>query len=120
MVQIAIFYPSVTSLQSIWLIFGSPVIKGAFTSLYLFSGVGLVLKELASAGQAENTLVIYTSDNAIPFPAGRTNLYDSGESYTITRYLNPKYLNQMNYDNLLLLIRHEINSNVVNIVSPYF
>ena len=26
----------------------------------------------------ENTLVIYTSDNGIPFPNGRTNLYDSG------------------------------------------
>lgn len=41
-------------------------------------GVGLVLKELASAGMDNNTLIIYTSDNAIPFPAGRTNLYDSG------------------------------------------
>jgi len=41
-------------------------------------GVGLVLKELASAGFEENTLVIYTSDNGIPFPSGRTNLYDPG------------------------------------------
>lgn len=44
----------------------------------MVSGVGLVLKELASAGVDNNTLIIYTSDNAIPFPAGRTNLYDSG------------------------------------------
>ncbi|ROT78091.1 putative N-sulfoglucosamine sulfohydrolase isoform X1 [Penaeus vannamei] len=27
---------------------------------------------------AQDTLVIYTSDNGIPFPAGRTNLYDPG------------------------------------------
>lgn len=46
--------------------------------LSMILGVGLVLKELASAGMDNNTLIIYTSDNAIPFPAGRTNLYDSG------------------------------------------
>ncbi|XP_043280801.1 N-sulphoglucosamine sulphohydrolase [Venturia canescens] len=44
----------------------------------LDQGVGLVLKELEKAGYKNNTLVIYTSDNGIPFPNGRTNLYDSG------------------------------------------
>lgn len=44
----------------------------------LDQGVGLVLKELAAAGYAEDTLVIYTSDNGPPFPSGRTNLYDPG------------------------------------------
>ena len=28
-----------------------------------------------------DTLVIYSSDNGIPFPSGRTNLYDSGLVY---------------------------------------
>lgn len=42
------------------------------------AGVGLVLKELENAGELNNTLVIYTSDNGIPFAGGRTNLYDSG------------------------------------------
>lgn len=46
----------------------------------LDQGVGLVLQELKRAGFDKNTLVILTSDNAIPFPAGRTNLYDSGLS----------------------------------------
>ncbi|XP_077184323.1 N-sulfoglucosamine sulfohydrolase isoform X3 [Paroedura picta] len=41
-------------------------------------GIGLVLEELHSAGFGNNTLVIYTSDNGIPFPSGRTNLYWSG------------------------------------------
>ncbi|KAM7145907.1 N-sulfoglucosamine sulfohydrolase [Macrochelys suwanniensis] len=41
-------------------------------------GVGLVLEELRSAGLHNTTLVIYTSDNGIPFPSGRTNLYWSG------------------------------------------
>lgn len=43
-----------------------------------FLGVGLILEELENAGLKNNTLVIYTSDNGIPFPNGRTNLYDSG------------------------------------------
>lgn len=42
------------------------------------SGVGLILKELENSGHLNDTLVIYTSDNGIPFPNGRTNLYDSG------------------------------------------
>ncbi|XP_043790207.1 N-sulphoglucosamine sulphohydrolase isoform X2 [Apis laboriosa] len=39
---------------------------------------GLILKELEDAGFKDNTLVIYTSDNGIPFPNGRTNLYEPG------------------------------------------
>ncbi|XP_076288464.1 N-sulfoglucosamine sulfohydrolase isoform X2 [Lasioglossum baleicum] len=44
----------------------------------LDQGVGLVLKELEDAGFKNNTLVMYTSDNGIPFPNGRTNLHDPG------------------------------------------
>ncbi|XP_007539067.3 N-sulphoglucosamine sulphohydrolase isoform X2 [Erinaceus europaeus] len=41
-------------------------------------GIGLVLQELQGAGVLNNTLVIFTSDNGIPFPSGRTNLYWPG------------------------------------------
>lgn len=44
----------------------------------LDQGVGLMLEELKRAGFEENTLVIYSSDNGIPFPYGRTNLLDPG------------------------------------------
>ncbi|XP_052740325.1 N-sulphoglucosamine sulphohydrolase isoform X2 [Bicyclus anynana] len=44
----------------------------------LDQGVALVLKELEAAGHQDDTLVMYTSDNGIPFPSGRTNLYDAG------------------------------------------
>ncbi|ENN73961.1 hypothetical protein YQE_09462, partial [Dendroctonus ponderosae] len=44
----------------------------------LDEGVGLILKELENAGYSDNTLVMFSSDNGIPFPNGRTNLYDSG------------------------------------------
>lgn len=38
----------------------------------------MILKEIEAAGDADDTLVIYTSDNGIPFPSGRTNFYDPG------------------------------------------
>ncbi|XP_063443792.1 N-sulphoglucosamine sulphohydrolase-like [Mytilus trossulus] len=44
----------------------------------LDQGIGLVLRELEIAGYLDDTLILYTSDNGIPFPNGRTNLYDSG------------------------------------------
>ncbi|XP_042198521.1 N-sulphoglucosamine sulphohydrolase isoform X2 [Callorhinchus milii] len=44
----------------------------------LDQGIGLVLKELREAGHQDDTLVIYSSDNGVPFPNGRTNLYRSG------------------------------------------
>lgn len=46
----------------------------------LFLGIGLVLGELEKHGVLQDTLVIYTSDNGVPFPSGRTNLYDPGMS----------------------------------------
>ena len=44
----------------------------------LDQGIGLMLQLLKEFAFEENTLVIYTSDNGIPFPNGRTNLYDPG------------------------------------------
>uniref|UniRef100_A0AAQ5ZI49 Sulfatase N-terminal domain-containing protein n=1 Tax=Amphiprion ocellaris TaxID=80972 RepID=A0AAQ5ZI49_AMPOC len=44
----------------------------------LDQGIGLVLQELREAGYENDTLIIYSSDNGIPFPNGRTNLYQSG------------------------------------------
>ena len=41
-------------------------------------GIGLLLQLLKEFDVEQNTLVVYTSDNGIPFPNGRTNLYDSG------------------------------------------
>lgn len=42
------------------------------------AGIGLVLQELRDAGYENDTLIVYSSDNGIPFPNGRTNLYRSG------------------------------------------
>jgi N-sulfoglucosamine sulfohydrolase len=41
-------------------------------------GVGMVLKALEESGQLDNTLIIFLSDNGIPFPGAKTNLYAAG------------------------------------------
>ncbi|KAK2569718.1 N-sulfoglucosamine sulfohydrolase [Acropora cervicornis] len=46
----------------------------------LDQGIGLLLDEFRQAGFEDNTLIIYSSDNGIPFPTGRTNLLDPGMS----------------------------------------
>ncbi|XP_043505963.1 N-sulphoglucosamine sulphohydrolase [Polistes fuscatus] len=65
----------------------------------LDQGIGLILKELEDAGYKDNTLVIYTSDNGIPFPNGRTNLYDSGiaEPMMISSPIHKDRRNQVTY-----------------------
>jgi N-sulfoglucosamine sulfohydrolase len=40
--------------------------------------VGVILSMVEKAGELENTLVVITSDNGMPFPRAKTNLYDSG------------------------------------------
>ena len=44
----------------------------------LDQGVGLILRALQESGQDRNTLVIYVSDNGIPFAGAKTSLYDAG------------------------------------------
>lgn len=44
----------------------------------LDSGVGMLLEALRTTGHAEDTLIIYLSDNGRPFPGAKTTLYDAG------------------------------------------
>lgn len=44
----------------------------------LDSGVGMLMDALARTGHAEDTLVIFLSDNGRPFPGAKTNLYGPG------------------------------------------
>jgi len=44
----------------------------------LDQGIGFLLEALQRSGRADNTLVIYLSDNGIAFPGAKTNLYDPG------------------------------------------
>jgi N-sulfoglucosamine sulfohydrolase len=42
------------------------------------AGIGKVIEYLRSSGRYEQTLIIYISDNGIPFPGAKTTIYDSG------------------------------------------
>ena len=46
----------------------------------IFIGVGLVIEEIHKAGMADDTLIIFSSDNGISFPNGRTNMYEPGNN----------------------------------------
>lgn len=63
----------------------------------LDQGLGLVLQELKNAGFYDDTLVIYSSDNGIPFPTGRTNLLDPGmaEPFLVSSPLNKERWGQI-------------------------
>jgi N-sulfoglucosamine sulfohydrolase len=71
----------------------------------LDQGVGLVLQELKDSGHEDDTLVIYSSDNGIPFPNGRTNFYDSGiaEPMLISSPLHTERRYQVTYSLTSLL-----------------
>lgn len=40
--------------------------------------LGKILQQLQTAGRLQNTLIVVTGDNGIPFPRAKTTLYDSG------------------------------------------
>jgi N-sulfoglucosamine sulfohydrolase len=44
----------------------------------LDQGVGLLVDLLKETGKWEDTLILFISDNGIPFPGAKTTLYDSG------------------------------------------
>jgi N-sulfoglucosamine sulfohydrolase len=44
----------------------------------LDQGVGFMLDALKQTKQTDNTLVIFLSDNGVPFPGAKTTLYDAG------------------------------------------
>jgi N-sulfoglucosamine sulfohydrolase len=60
-----------------------PEVRQDFAEYYqsasrLDHGVGLMLKLLEETKRADDTLVIFLSDNGIPFPGAKTTLYDAG------------------------------------------
>jgi N-sulfoglucosamine sulfohydrolase len=60
-----------------------PEVRGELAEQYqavsrMDQGVGLVVEELKKSGRYEDTLIVYISDNGIPFPGAKTTLYDPG------------------------------------------
>ncbi len=62
---------------------GLPAVRADLAQYYeslsrLDTGVGMILDALAASGRADETLVLFLSDNGRPFPGAKTNLYDPG------------------------------------------
>jgi N-sulfoglucosamine sulfohydrolase len=61
----------------------TPDVRGDLADYYqsvsrMDHGVGLLMKVLRDTNVADDTLVIFISDNGIPFPGAKTTLYDAG------------------------------------------
>jgi N-sulfoglucosamine sulfohydrolase len=61
----------------------SPATRGDLLDYYfevqrLDREAGEIIATLEAAGQLDNTVVIFTSDNGMPFPRAKANLYDDG------------------------------------------
>lgn len=61
----------------------TPATRGDIAAMYtsfnrMDQGIGLFMKELETSGHLDDTLVLWTSDNGIPFPGAKTNLYEPG------------------------------------------
>jgi N-sulfoglucosamine sulfohydrolase len=60
-----------------------PAVRADLANYYeslsrLDSGVGMLVEMLARTGHADDTLIVFLSDNGRPFPGAKTNLYDPG------------------------------------------
>lgn len=60
-----------------------PVVRGDMLDYFLEvewfdAQVGAILKHLEVLGELDNTLVVFTSDNGMPFPRAKANLYEYG------------------------------------------
>ncbi|XP_072168361.1 N-sulphoglucosamine sulphohydrolase-like [Diadema setosum] len=54
-------------------------IAAQYTSMSrLDAGIGMLLRELERTGHLDDTLIIYSGDNGIPFPNAKTTLYEMG------------------------------------------
>lgn len=61
----------------------NPAVRAELAEYYesanrLDQGVGFMLDVLRETQQIDNTLVVFVSDNGIPFPNAKTNLYEAG------------------------------------------
>eukprot|EP00505_MAST-04D_sp_SCG-Rhode-Island_P005625 Stramenopile-MAST_4_protein_5625 len=46
----------------------------------LDTGIGVIMNELEQEGVLNETLILFFSDNGIPFPSGKTNLFEQGQA----------------------------------------
>lgn len=68
---------------------------------YFDKQLGRMLRMMENRGELENTLVVVTSDNGMPFPRSKTNLYDSGVRLPLAVQWQAKFPGGKAYDALV-------------------
>ena len=64
---------------------------------------GEIIRTLESAGQLDNTIVVFTSDNGMPFPRAKANLYDGGTHVPLAIRFPPKAAAGSSVDGFVVL-----------------
>jgi len=71
LVEVPEFWPDVPFVQS-------DILDYYYEIMWFDTHVGSMLEKLEEIGELDNTIVIVTSDNGMPFPRAKVNLYDWG------------------------------------------
>ena len=70
-IQVPAFWPDAPEIRN-------DILDYAFEIQRMDRDMGAVIKTLEAAGELDHTLIIFTSDNGMPFPRAKANLYDQG------------------------------------------
>lgn len=68
------------------------------------TNIGAMLKELEKRNLRDNTLVVFLSDNGMPFPRCKGTLYDYGIKTPLIFHWKNKVMQNVNYDELVSTI----------------
>ena len=64
---------------------------------------GEIVATLEAAGQLDNTVIIFTSDNGVPFPRAKANLYDAGTHVPLAIRFPSKAKSRRTVDDFVVL-----------------
>ena len=64
---------------------------------------GDIIRVLEASGQLENTVVVFTSDNGMPFPRAKANLYDGGAHVPLAIRFPPRVKAPVTIDDFVVL-----------------
>ncbi|MGH9845528.1 MAG: sulfatase family protein [Blastocatellia bacterium] len=64
---------------------------------------GQIIKALESAGQLDNTIIVWTADNGMPFPRAKATVYDGGSHVPLAVRWPPKVTGGRTLDDFVVL-----------------
>jgi N-sulfoglucosamine sulfohydrolase len=86
----------------------APQVRGDLLDYYLEverldREAGAILRTLEQAGRLDNTLIVFTSDNGMPFPRAKANLYDGGTHVPLAIRFPPRVKAGQQRDDFVVL-----------------